>query len=60
MRATVFARDARRITEVEHRIALAAQQDALMIRRQETGSPKAAEKALLGETGFGVHNYVTR
>ncbi len=31
--ATISTRDARRITQIEHGIALAAQQDALMIGR---------------------------
>ena len=56
--AAVLARDARRVAQVEHRIALAAQQTSLMLGRQKAGSPEAVEQALLGEIRLGVHHDV--
>ena len=43
LRSPVFARDPGGVAQIKHRVALAAHQNALVIRGQETGSPKTAE-----------------
>ena len=58
--AAIPAGDACRVFQVQHRVALAPQQHALMLGRHEAGSPKPVEQALLGELGASVHDNVAR
>ena len=57
---TILAGNTSWIFQVQHRIALAAQQHALMLGRHEAGSPQAAEQALLREFRTGMHYHVAR
>ena len=56
--SSTLAGNALGVGQVQHRISLAAQEDALVIGGHETGSPQAAEKTLLGMLGLGVHHDV--
>ncbi len=60
LNSAIFPVDALGIAEVENRIALAAQEDALVVRRHEAGPPEPAEEALLWEAAAGVHDHIAR
>ena len=58
--AAIVASDACWIAQVQHRVALTAKQNALMIGGKKSGPPQSAEQTLLGVVAFGVHDDVAR
>ena len=55
--AAGVARDARRVVEVEHRIAAGAKPHALIFGRQKAAAPQAREQRLVGVDAVGLRDH---
>ena len=58
--AAIRARHAGGVVQIQNRVALAAQQNALMLRRHEARAPQSAKQTLLRVLRPRVHHHVVR